>query len=78
MIPEIVDRDLDCLGMICPLPVLRTKKALADMVTGQILKIRATDLGAEFDIPTFAKQTGHELLATEKQDDVFIFYLKHR
>ena len=78
MIPEIVDRELDCLGMICPLPVLRTKKALADMVAGQILKIKATDLGAKHDIPMFAKQTGHELLASEKDDDVFIFYLKHR
>jgi tRNA 2-thiouridine synthesizing protein A len=64
--------------MICPLPVLRTKKALSDMQTGQVLKIRATDRGAEHDIPMFAKQTGNELISTEVSDDIFIFYLKRR
>jgi len=64
--------------MICPLPVLRTKKALADMQTGQVLKVVANDRGAEQDIPMFAKQTGNELLASEKQDETFTFYLKRR
>jgi tRNA 2-thiouridine synthesizing protein A len=48
------------------------------MQTGQILKIKATDRGAEHDIPMFAKQTGNELVATDKADDIFIFYLKRR
>jgi len=78
MIPTQIDKELDCIGMICPLPVLRTKKALSDMQTGQVLKIRATDRGAEHDIPMFAKQTGNELMDTEVSDDVFIFYLKRR
>ena len=78
MIPSQIDKELDCIGMICPLPVLRTKKALSDMQTGQVLKIRATDRGAEHDIPMFAKQTGNELMDTEVSDDVFIFYLKRR
>ena len=78
MTPEQVDKDLDCMGMICPLPVLRTKKALADMQTGQVLKVVANDRGAEQDIPMFAKQTGNELLSAEKQDDTFTFYLKRR
>lgn len=78
MIPENIDKELDCLGMICPLPVLRTKKALADMLSGQILKIKANDRGVEQDIPTFAKQTGNELVATERAAEVFTFYLKRR
>jgi tRNA 2-thiouridine synthesizing protein A len=78
MIPDQIDKELDCIGMICPLPVLRTKKALSDMQTGQILKIKATDRGAEHDIPMFAKQTGNELIASDKAEDIFIFYLKRR
>jgi tRNA 2-thiouridine synthesizing protein A len=78
MTPTQIDKELDCIGMICPLPVLRTKKALSDMQTGQVLKIRATDRGAEHDIPMFAKQTGNELISSEVSDDIFIFYLKRR
>jgi tRNA 2-thiouridine synthesizing protein A len=78
MTPEQIDKELDCMGMICPLPVLRTKKALADMQTGQVLKVVANDRGAEQDIPMFAKQTGNEILASEKQDETFTFYLKRR
>lgn len=74
----MVDKEVDCTGMICPLPVLRTKKALADMQTGKILKVIATDQGAEHDIPMFAKQTGNELVESEKLDEAFIFYLKRR
>lgn len=78
MISPQIDKEVDCKGMICPLPVLRTKKALSDMQTGQILKIVATDRGAEHDIPMFAKQTGNELIANEVVDDTFIFYLRRR
>jgi tRNA 2-thiouridine synthesizing protein A len=48
------------------------------MHTGQVLKIRATDRGAEHDIPMFAKQTGNELIGSEVNDDIFIFYLQRR
>ena len=78
MKPAQVDKEVDCIGMICPLPVLRTKKALSDMTTGQILKILATDQGAEHDLPMFAKQTGKELIFTETDDEVYIFYLRRR
>jgi tRNA 2-thiouridine synthesizing protein A len=78
MIPGQIDKDLDCIGMICPLPVLRTKKALADMQTGQILRVKATDRGAEHDIPMFAKQTGNELIGVEVDEDLYTFYLKRR
>ena len=78
MIPQSVDKELDCIGMICPLPVLRTKKALAEMQSGQVLKITATDSGAVHDIPMFAKQTGNELLASVDDDELYVFYLKRR
>jgi len=72
------DQQVDCTGMICPLPVLRTKKALAQLESGQVLKVIATDQGAEHDIPMFAKQTGNEIIANYVEDDVFLFYLKRR
>lgn len=56
IIPE-VNREIDAIGMNCPLPILRTKKALAEMESGQILMVKATDAGAVHDFPVFAKQT---------------------
>ena len=73
-----VDKEVDCVGMICPLPVLRTKKALSDMQTGKILKVIATDQGAHHDIPMFAKQNGNTLIHSEIEDEKFIFYLERR
>jgi len=72
------NREVDAVGMNCPLPILRTKKALADMQSGEILKIIATDAGAKHDFPAFAKQTGNQLIATEVVNDTFVFYLKRR
>ncbi|MCX7244633.1 MAG: sulfurtransferase TusA family protein [Burkholderiales bacterium] len=74
----IANREVDAIGMNCPLPILRTKKALADMQSGEILKIIATDAGAKHDFPAFAKQTGNQLIATEIVNDAFVFYLKRR
>ena len=70
--------EVDAIGMNCPLPILRTKKALAEMESGQILMVKATDSGAVHDFPVFAKQTGNELIATANEGDTFIFYLKRR
>ena len=72
------DRDLDVKGLNCPLPILRTKKALAEMATGQILRVQATDAGALKDFPAFAKQTGNELLEQKEEDRVFEFFLKRK
>ncbi|RCS56511.1 sulfurtransferase TusA family protein [Parvibium lacunae] len=69
---------LDTSGLQCPLPILRTKKALAPMLSGEILKVIATDPGAADDFPAFAKQTGNALLAEEKEGDTFIFYMQRR
>jgi len=72
------DRDLDVKGLNCPLPILRTKKALAEMESGKILRVQATDRGSLKDFPAFAKQTGNELLAHAENDSVFEFFLKRK
>lgn len=72
------DREVDASGLNCPLPILRTKKALADMQSGQVLKVVATDPGAVRDFAMFAKQTGNELLEQSDQAGSFIFYMKRR
>jgi tRNA 2-thiouridine synthesizing protein A len=70
--------EVDAIGMNCPLPILRTKKALATMQSGQVLKVKATDSGAANDFPAFAKQTGNELLSSTTEGDVLVFFLKRR
>ena len=72
------DLEVDAIGMNCPLPILRTKKALATMQSGQVLKVKATDSGAANDFPAFAKQTGNELLSSTTEGDVLVFFLKRR
>ncbi len=76
--PIVFNAEVDAIGMNCPLPILRTKKALATMQTGEVLKVKATDAGAAHDFPAFAKQTGNELLATTQEGNVLIFFLKRR
>ena len=70
--------EVDAIGMNCPLPILRTKKALATMQSGEVLKIKATDAGAAHDFPAFAKQTGNELIAATTEGEVLVFYMKRR
>ena len=74
-----VDKEVDARGLNCPLPILRTKKALAELTTGQIVRVLATDPGSVKDFQAFAKQTGNELLKQdEKEDKTFEFYLKRK
>ena len=73
-----IDRDLDVKGLNCPLPILRTKKALAEMESGQVLRVQATDPGSVKDFAAFAKQTGNELLEQKEENRVFEFYLKRK
>ncbi|KNH03718.1 Molybdopterin biosynthesis MoeB protein [Candidatus Burkholderia brachyanthoides] len=73
-----VHKEVDARGLNCPLPILRAKKALADMATGQILKVLATDPGSQRDFAAFAKQTGNEMVKTTTQDKTFIFLMRRR
>ncbi len=70
------DRELDASGLNCPLPILRAKKTLADMETGQVLHIIATDPGSVKDFEAFAKQTGNELMSSGEEGGKFTFLMK--
>jgi tRNA 2-thiouridine synthesizing protein A len=72
------DRELDARGLNCPLPILRTKKSLNDLASGQVLKILATDPGSVRDFHAFSRQTGHELLASGEQSGEFFFFLRKK
>jgi tRNA 2-thiouridine synthesizing protein A len=72
------DKELDARGLNCPLPILRTKKALADLGSGQVLKVLATDPGAVKDFQTFSKQTGHMLLSHGEANKEFTFFMKKK
>jgi tRNA 2-thiouridine synthesizing protein A len=71
-------KELDARGLNCPLPILKAKKALADMTSGQTLKVIATDAGSVRDFQAFAKQTGNELVAQQTEGTDFITVLKRR
>ncbi len=72
------NKELDARGLNCPLPILRTKKALTDMISGEVLKVLATDPGATRDFQAFSRQTGNELLGVDTQAKEFIFFLKKK
>ena len=71
-------RAIDLSGLLCPLPVLRTKKALSEMRGGDLLRIYATDPGAREDIPAFARQSGHTLENTRGDENGCYFWLRRR
>ena len=72
------DKEIDTRGLNCPLPILRAKKALTDLESGQILKVTATDPGAVRDFAAFSRQTGHPLLDSGEADHEFFFFLKKK
>lgn len=73
-----VAKELDVRGLNCPLPILRAKKALADMVSGQILHVVATDPGSVKDFQAFARQTGNELVSHTDAGPEFEYFLKKK
>lgn len=70
------DAELDAKGLNCPLPILRAKKAIAALASGQTLKIEATDPGSVKDFDAFCKQTGNELVSSNEEGGNFIFFIK--
>jgi tRNA 2-thiouridine synthesizing protein A len=71
-------KEIDTRGLNCPLPILKAKKALADMNAGDVLKVLATDPGSMRDFQAFARQTGHELMEQSTQGSEFIHFLRRR
>lgn len=71
-------KDLDARGLKCPLPILKAKKALSDMQSGEVLRITATDPGSSRDFQAFARQTGNELLEHSQLEQEFTFFLRRK
>jgi tRNA 2-thiouridine synthesizing protein A len=72
------EQELDCTGMACPMPILKTKKAMDALQTGQVLRMISTDPGSVPDVEAWTSKTGHELLKHEKEGEKFIFYIKRK
>jgi tRNA 2-thiouridine synthesizing protein A len=72
------DKELDARGLSCPLPILKTKKSLNELTSGQVLKVVATDPGSIKDMQAFATQTGNPLLSTAEENKTYVFYLKKK
>ena len=73
-----IQKELDTRGLNCPLPILKAKKALSDMRSGEVLKVVSTDPGSMRDFQAFARQTGNELVEQASSNDEFIHYLRRR
>ena len=70
------DQILDCKGLLCPLPIIRTKQAIDKMEPGQTLEMISTDPGSVPDMQAWSRRTGHELLDTKKDNGLFVFYIR--
>ena len=73
-----IDKELDTRGLNCPLPILKAKKALTDMQSGQLLKVFATDAGSVRDFQAFAKQTGNELMEQQNVNGDYVHLMRRR
>ncbi|OGB30661.1 MAG: hypothetical protein A3F78_19515 [Burkholderiales bacterium RIFCSPLOWO2_12_FULL_61_40] len=73
-----IDKEIDTRGLNCPLPILKAKKALAELTSGQVLKVVSTDAGSLRDFQAFAKQTGNELIEQETVGEEYIHVLRRR
>lgn len=76
--PLAFDSEVDARGLNCPLPILKAKKALATIASGQVLKVVATDPGSKRDFEAFARQTGNALLGQSEDGGAWTFYLRRR
>ena len=75
---NLIDLELDTRGLNCPLPILKAKKALTDMLTGQLLRVVSTDPGSTRDFQAFARQTGNELLDQQVEGTDYVHVLKRK
>ncbi|MED4226679.1 sulfurtransferase TusA family protein [Neobacillus cucumis] len=71
-----ITKVVDAKGLACPMPIVKTKKAMNELESGQVLEIYTTDKGAKNDLIAWAKSGGHELLNHEEENNVFIFWIK--
>jgi TusA-related sulfurtransferase len=74
----VPDRKLDCIGLFCPLPILKTREALKAMAPGEVLEMTSDDPASEADMKSWSARTGHELVQIERQGAVFRFLVRKR
>ena len=72
------DQELDCRGLLCPLPIVKTKQLMDTMSPGQVLKLQSTDKGSVNDVQAWTRQTGNELMSSFEKDGVFTYYLRKK
>lgn len=72
----IIDKVLDAKGLACPMPIVKTKRAINELEAGQVLEIHTTDKGAKSDFPAWSKSGGHEILKHEEENDVLKFWIR--
>lgn len=73
-----VTKELDCKGLNCPMPVIKTKKTMDSLATGEVLKLSTTDPGSSKDMEGWARQTGNKILSSEENAGEFIFYIEKK
>jgi tRNA 2-thiouridine synthesizing protein A len=71
-----VDQELDARGLLCPMPVVKTAKAMKEMAPGEVLKVMATDRGSVTDMPAWTETTGNELLEWHEEGDFFVYLIR--
>jgi tRNA 2-thiouridine synthesizing protein A len=74
--PLVADRTLDCLGLFCPMPIVKTREALREMTVGQVLEMLSDDPASDPDMRSWARRTGNELLAVNKNGAVYHFLVR--
>ena len=72
------DKELDCTGLMCPMPIVKTKEELDKLSSGQVLLVLADDFGFQKDMPKWCQMTGNEFLGLEKEGDIFKGYIKKK
>ena len=74
--PVVADKTLDCLGLFCPMPIVKTREALLQMEPGQVLEVTSDDPGSEADMKSWSRRTGNELLEMQRNGAVFRFFVR--
>ncbi|MEK4357750.1 sulfurtransferase TusA family protein [Paenibacillus sp. FSL M7-1455] len=72
------DKQLDAKGLACPMPIVRTKQAIDELASGQILEVQATDKGARNDLAAWANSTGHKLLESREENGILTFWIQKK
>jgi tRNA 2-thiouridine synthesizing protein A len=70
------DKVLDACGLACPMPIVKTRKSIEELTSGQVLEVHATDKGALNDLTAWAKKTGNEMLESKEENGVYKFWIK--